>query len=318
MYIKAYKLILMVVLLDAPISNNTDISIGDIMAGIMGGIVLLLMIILLFCVVIVCHQRWCHKTEVFHVYEEIHYDRTKLNTRMTVRLEPSYDVAKDETRDPITNPSYEESRRKERQTSFSTIATGSDTKAHQSSEQHDYDNVHDDSSQLHHIDTPGDENDDVAVQIHDHNTVDQKYNTEKIHSSNKPTNKGEYGVINQPQCDDPNFNITVDLSCTTVSPIISSSSNDGKYSVINQPRCDDPNFDINAIQSHTTESLVIITKLTDEGKYGIIDQPQCNDLNCDITVGHSPTTKSCLPLIANDADESEYGIINQPQCDDTI
>ena len=152
----------MAVLLDVSISDNTatDIAIGDIMAGIMGGIVLLLMIIMLFCIVIACHQRWYHKTEVFHVYEEIHYDRTKLNTRMTVRLGPSYDVAKDETRDSIvmdTDPSYEESIQKERQTSFSTIAIDSDTKVHQSSEQHDYDNIHDDSSQLYHIDTPDDE-----------------------------------------------------------------------------------------------------------------------------------------------------------------
>ena len=273
------------VLLGVPISNA---DIGVIVGGIMGGIVLLLMIIIVFgIIVILCHQRWCHKTEVFHEYEEIHYDRTKPKTRVTINHGPSYDVANNETADSIinmdTNPSYEESIREETETVFSTIAADSDTKANQSSKQHDYNNVHDDLSQLCHIavTNTSDEKkeDNVAVQIH--NIVDQKHNTEEIHSSTKPTDEDEYGVINQPRCDDPNFDITTD-------------------------------------QNHTTESPVIITELTDEGKYGIINQPQCNDPNCDITVGHSPTTKSCLPLIANDADENEYGVINQPQCDDII
>ena len=294
------------------------------MGGILGGIVLLLMIFIVFCIVIVYHKKWCRKAEVFHVYEEIHYNGTKLNTRVTIKHGLSYDVVKDEAADSTinmdTNPSYEESIREERETAFSTTAANSDTKAHQSSEQHDYDNVHDDSGQLCHIaatNTPGNEKEDnVAVQIH--NIVDHKHNTEEIRSSTKPTDEGEYGVINQPQCGDPNFDITtVDQSHITESSMIASSTSDGKYGVINQPQCNDPCFDITDDKSHDTKpfSPLIVNNagFTDEGKYGVINQPQCDDPNFDIAVDQSRTTES--PVITKLTDEGKYGVINQPQCD---
>ena len=285
----------------------------------MGGIILLLM----FCIIVILCQRMCQrrclKTEVFHVYDEIYYNAAKLNTHVTVKHRQSYDVAKNETANSFikmdTNPSYGVNIGEDRVKAFNTTATAdSDTKAHQSSQKHDYD----DSSQLHHnttTNTSGDEKED-NVQIH--TTVDKKHNTDSpylfsVANSDKLTDEGEYGVINQPQCDDPSFDTTVDQSHATKSCLALIANNaEDEYGVINQPQSDDPNFDITV---HTTEPPVI-AKLTDEGKYGVINQPRCNDPNFDIIVDQSPTTKSCLPLIANNADEGEYGVINQPQCDD--
>jgi len=105
------------------------------------------------------------------------------------------------------NPSYGISRGKDRATSvFSETVTKFNTKAHDSSHngtiaQCDYDYVHDDHFLCRNVATNAASDvskDHVQIYI----TVDQT----------KPTDGGEYYVINQPQSDDPNYEITHDVT----------------------------------------------------------------------------------------------------------
>ncbi len=192
---------------------------------------------------------------------------------------------------------------------FNTTVTDSDIRAHQLSQKYDYDYVHDESGELHHNITTATSG-YVEDNLQYHTIVDQSHETKTVvHSpylppTAKQTGESEYGVINQPQCDnDPNFDTAVDQSHSAefCLPLITNNAGEGKYGVINQPQCDnDPNF-------NTT---------VNEGKYGVINQPQCgNDPNFDTAIDQSHTAEFCLPLIANNAGEVKYGVINQPQCD---
>ena len=224
-----------------------------------------------------------------------------------------------------TNPSYGVSTGEDRAT-----ATDYDTKAHQSSQQYDYDDVHDDSAQLCHdmvtTTTADVEEDNVQHKC----TLDQRHDTKTtlVANSAKLTDEDKYGVINQPRCDDNSFDTTVDHNATTKSCIMSGAkpAGEGKYGVINQPRCDDNSFDTTVDHNATTKSCIMSgAKPAGEGKYGVINQPHCDDFSFNTTVDQSLTAKSSplpyLPLAANDTrstDEDEYGVINQPQCDDLI
>ena len=245
------------------------------------------MIIVVVCIVILCTRRSLKK-EAFHVYDEI---STKLNANVT---NPSYGVT----------VSIEDGA-----VAFNTTVTDSDIRAHQLSQKYDYDYIHDESDELHHNTTTATSG-DVEDNLQYHTTVDQSHEAKAVvHSpylppTAKQTGESEYGVINQPQCDnDPNFDIAVDKSHTAefCLPLITNNAGEGKYGVINQPQCDnDPNF-------NTT---------VNEGKYGVINQPQCgNDPNFDTAIDQSHTAEFCLPVIANNAGEVKYGVINQPQCD---
>ena len=107
----------------------------------------------------------------------------------------------DDTIKMDTNPSYGVTTG-DRATAFS--AHSADTKA--TSKQYDYDCVCDDHL-LHHntaANTTGDVKKDIPV------SVDQSNYMENVHllciaGSDQPSNEGEYGVVNQPKSDDPDY-----------------------------------------------------------------------------------------------------------------
>ena len=256
----------------------------------------------------------CSKTS-----EDEHYDTVQANERSDVEET----VVKMDT-----NPSYGVSTGEDRAT-----ATDYDTKAHQSSQEYDYDDVHDDPAQLYYnmaTTTTADVEEDI---VQHKCTLDQRHDTKTtlVANSAKLTDEDKYGDINQPRCDDNSFDTTVDHNATTKSclPLIMSGAKpagEGKYGVINQPRCDDNSFDSTVDHNATTKSCIMSgAKPAGEGKYGVINQPRCDDFSFNTTVDQSLTAKSSplpyLPLPANDTrsiDKDEYGVINQPQCDDLI
>ena len=77
------------------VPNNSDNSSdsGAIVGGVVGGIVLFLMIIIVLCIVILCMRR-SHRKKGPHVD-----NATKLNTYVTIKHNPSYDVTKANTVD---------------------------------------------------------------------------------------------------------------------------------------------------------------------------------------------------------------------------
>ena len=100
-----------------------------------------------------------------------------------------------------TNPSYGVTTGGDRATGFSAH---SDTKA--ITKQYDYDYVCED--RLLHLNkaasTTGEANRDIPA------SVDQSQYMENVHpvcitDSTQPSSDGEYGVVNQPKCDDPNY-----------------------------------------------------------------------------------------------------------------
>ena len=71
-------------------------------------------------------------------------------------------------------------------------ATDFDTKAHQSLQHYDHDDIHDDSAQLHHnmaTDTIADVKDTVQI----HNIADQRHDSEPNSTVANPTGEGEHG-----------------------------------------------------------------------------------------------------------------------------
>ena len=222
------------------------------------------------------------------------------------------------------NPSYGVSTGEDKPT-----ATDYDTKAHQSSQQYDYDDVHDDSAQLHYnmaTTTTADVEEDIVQ----HKCIlDQRHDTKTtlVANSAKLTDEDKYGVINQPRCDDNSFDTTVDHNATC---IMGGAKPAGEYGVINQPQCDDNDSTVD--HNATTKSCIMSdAKSAGGGKYDVIIQPRSDDFSFNATVDQSPTadqsptTKSTplsyLPFTVDDArstDEDEYGVINQPQCDDPL
>ena len=111
----------------------------------------------------------------------------------------------------------------------------------------------------------------------------------------KLAGEAKYGVINQPQCDDPSFD-TIDQDPVIDQETTTAYTDEVKYSIIDQQKC---TF---ADQDPTTAH----TKSTGKGKYGVINQPRCNDPSVG-TVDLDPTTKS-----SRLTDQGKhYGVINQ-------
>ena len=188
-------------------------------------------------------------------------------------------------------------------------ATDYDTKAHQSSQEYDYDDVHDDPAQLHYnmaTTTTADVEEDI---VQHKCTLDQRHDTKTtlVANSAKLTDEDKYGVINQPRCDDNSFDTTVDHNATC---IMGGAKPAGEYGVINQPRCDDNSFDTTVDHNATC----IMGGAKPAGEYGVINQPQCDDN--DSTVDHNATTKSCIMSDAKSAGGGKYDVIIQPRCDD--
>ena len=294
---------------DTPMLNTSDSSSDTsaiiIISGVVGGVILLLIITMVLCTVVLCVRRSCRKKK-FHVYDQVLYSRTILNTSVVINQNPLYDVSNankvdtfHEARDSnINSPSshsaiYEEAHNYEYACPQDVIEMDTNSsfgvctvenrapvfngnQNHQPSDSsHDHDHynyiIHDDATQLHHnTSATGDVEDEIPVNT----TVDESLVSEV-----------EYGVINQPRCDDYDYNDTGDHDHDAKNvqlfklPLVARPDGEYEYGVINQPRCDDP---------------IIISQ------------------------GHTPTT--CLfplPFIANSTGEDEYGTINQPQSDNS-
>ena len=230
-----------VLLDDVPISNNSGSSSDSsaIIGGAVGGVILLLMITVVLCIVILCVLRR-HRKGTFPNTAKLNdsvtiesnpsYDVAKANT-----VDSSYSLIKPEDSDvPITaNPSYtvpntsedeynyvqpnqysslEDTIKMDTNPSYGVttgdIATAfsahSDTKA--TTKQCDYDYVCDD--RLLHHNMGANTTDDVKKDIPA--SVDQSHYMENVHplcivGSDQPSNEGEYGVVNQPKSDDPDY-----------------------------------------------------------------------------------------------------------------
>ena len=225
-----------------PISNDSSSSSnsGAIIGGVVGGVILLLMITVVLCIVIMCMRR-CHRKRAFPVDN----NTTKLNENVTIDNNPAYDVTKANTVGslystikpgdsdvPITaNPSYnvptkpyskaasqdeylqlhqhsnlEDTIKMDTNPSYGVttvgeVSTHSDTKA--MTKQCDYDYVCEDRL-LHQIaaaGTTGEAKKDIPA------SVDQNQYMENVHPVciSQPSSDGEYGVVNQPKSDDPNY-----------------------------------------------------------------------------------------------------------------
>ena len=262
------------------------------------------MITVVLCIVILCMRR-SHRREPSRVCDQVFYDTTKLSTDVTIKHNPSYKATEDETADslhstinedsdvPITTNSVpaipcSKTSEDEYADTVHGVSTGEDkptatdydTKSHQSSQQYDYDDVHDDSAQLCHdmatTTTADVEEDNVQI----HTTLDQRHGTNTIHSpltasTTMQTDEDKYG----------SFDTTVDQSPTAISCLPSIAKPAGEDD-INKPRCDDLSFNTTIDQSPTAKPsplpyLPLIAngaRSTDEDEYGIINQPQYNDL----------------------------------------
>ena len=248
------KLPIIFLLDDVPISKFNDSGIssdsgsssdsGAIIGGVVGGVILLLMITVVLCIVILCIRRH-HRREPSQEYDQVLYNRGA----------------------KLSSTGGEDG----------VMGTDSDAKTHQSSQQYDNDDMHDDSVQLRHnmvTDNEGNVEDNVPI----HTSLDH---TKTTLDHTKLTDKHKYGVINQSQCDDPTFDTTVDHSPTTnsCSPLTVNTmlTNEDKYGDINQPTS---SFDTTVDQSATAKSSPLIVndaRSNDEGKYGVIYQSQCDD-----------------------------------------
>ena len=190
-----------------------------------------------------------------------------------------------------TNQSYGVHTVENRATVFCKTMMNSNMQDHQPSDSsHDhnhYDYVDDNAAQLHHNKVTAATN-DVEDKVQVNTTIDQSYSAKTAPplitaSKIQLPREVEYGVINQPQCDDYDYDATSDHGYDVKSirllklPHVAGPNGKGEYGVINQPRCDDPI---------------------------IIDQDH-------IMTSCLPT----LPFNANPSGEDEYGVINQPQSD---
>ena len=298
----------------------------------MGGFILLLMATVVLIICIMKRSRRKETAPHDHVYDVVLYNINKLNTNGTNHEAAdslhrtnkkdlnapntnlscsvptvSYSNASEGEYDSVlpneyaslhdfatmdTNPSYGVSTVEDRAKVFSTTAAYYNTKAHQSSQQNN-------SAQMYH-NTVTSATGDVKQNKVLHSTLDQEHETTHSHlmaNGTKLTGQNNYGVINQPRCDDPSFDTIVDQRHTRKSnvPLSSKSVDENEYGIINQPQCND------------CLPLTTNTRLTGENKYGVVNQLQCDDPSFDTTVNQN-----------SDADENGYGVINQPQCDDTL
>ena len=170
-------------------SSSSDSNV-IIIIGTMGGVMLLLFIILVFCIVILCVT--CNKKGASVVNNKVFNNTTncKLKTNVTIENNPSYDVIKADTSDylsikpedpyvPITtNPSY-----------------SVPVKPHSitSKDEHNYEQ-------------PDEFNQYSGLEA----TITMDVNLSHLVTANgaQQSKEGEYGVINQPKCNDSDYEIT--------------------------------------------------------------------------------------------------------------
>ena len=173
---------------DSGSSSSSDS--GAIMAGAVGGIVLLLMIILVLCIVILCIRR-SHRKKGSNATD----NTTKLNTNVTMDHNPSYDIAMD------NNPSYDVSKVdysydtiNPRDSDLSMTTNPSyniHTKPYSKTSEDEYNYVQP-NELIQHLELDG------YIKIYP--TIDQSHGIQGIHShptANTPKQE-EYGVVNQP------------------------------------------------------------------------------------------------------------------------
>ena len=269
-------------------SNNSGSSSdnGAIIGGAVGGVILLLMTIIVLCIVILCVRRH-HRRESSQEYDKVFYDKTKLNTEVTIKCNPSYEATEDETTDYLPYSTINEDSDVPI-TTYSSDAVPPISCSKTISEEYDdtvqakgfvqysdvEDNIKMDTSPSHGV-SIGEDRRVTATHIHDNSTHCMATITADVEEQN------------------------VQIKCTL----------DQRH------------------RTKTTHSPLTAnsTMLTDEGKYGVNNQLRCDDFSFDTTVDQSSTTKSFplpyLPFTANDArptDGDEYGVVDQPQCDDLI
>ena len=166
-------------------SSNSDST--AIIIGTMGGVILLLIIIIVLCILILCVR--CNKEGASRMDNKVFNNTTdcQLNTNVTIENNPSYDVTKANTSDylciksedpdvPITtNPSYSE--------------------------------LHSKTSKDEHIyEQPDEFNQYSGLEPTITMDVNPSYGISTANSAQQ-SNEGEYGVINQPKCNDSDYEI---------------------------------------------------------------------------------------------------------------
>ena len=152
---------------------------------------------------------------------------------------------------------------------------------------------------------------DVIIQSQSDPTCDT-IEKDPTNGRTKLAGEAKYGVINQPRCDDLNFD-TIDQDrgydiAADQEPTIAYTDK-VKHSIIDQQKCTFADQD-----PPTTHA-----KPTGEEKYGVINQPQCNDPSADtVRVDPDPATKSS-PFTPRLTDQGKhYGVINQLRCNDLV
>ena len=172
-------------------SSCSDSNVIIIIIGTMGGVMLLLIITLVFCIVILCVM--CNKKKGASVVNNKVFNYTtncKLKTNVTIENNPSYDVTKADTSDylsikpedlyvPITtNPSY-----------------SVPAKPHSitSKDEHNYEQP-DEFNQYSGLEAT------ITMDVHPSYGVTA--------NGAQQSKEGEYGVINQPKCNESDYEIT--------------------------------------------------------------------------------------------------------------
>ena len=177
---------------DVPVSNNSDSNLGSgaIIGGAVGGAILLLIIIVLICIVILCLRR----SSAWPVDDKEFTNTTKLNINANIEDISAYNVTKTNGEDyaciepgdsdvPITiNPSY-----------------GVPTNLCRKASENEYNYVQPYEFTQHPV--------EGTIKI---DTI-PSYGSHTAKSS-QLSNEGEYGVVNQPRCNDTDYEITHDMS----------------------------------------------------------------------------------------------------------
>ena len=291
---------------DTPMLNNSSSDSSSdtsviIISGAVGGLMLLLIttIWIVLCALGPCVGR-SHRKKEIHVYDQVLYGRTKLNTNVVntvetfhgvrdsniIRLsshstiyeeEHNYDYASaQEVIEMDTNPSCGVRTVENRAPVCNGIVMNSNIQNHQSSDlSHDHYHYNNATQLRHNTSATGDVEDEISVNT----AVDGSLASE-----------AEYGVINQPRCNDYDYDDTGDRDRDAKNvqlfkiALVARPNGEYEYGVINQPRCYDP---IIVDQGHTptTYTLPFITNSTDEDKYGAINQPQSDDSTINTTHG---------------------------------
>ena len=163
-------------------SSNNNIIIG----GSMGAVILLLMIIIALCTVMLFMR--CNKEGASLAEDKVFNNTTNLNTNVTIINNPSYEVTKanapykkpGESNAAITiNPSY-----------------SVPAKPYSKTSEDEYNYVQ-----------PSELNQHSGLEGIIKINVNPSYGVSKPYGT-QPSNEGEYGVVNQPKCNDTDYEIT--------------------------------------------------------------------------------------------------------------